>query len=165
MPRVKTVLLMGLAVVLGACGSSPSSGGGGQTAQLTAAQLCALVTPAEVGAALGVPVGAGVPSGVNSPSCTWTASNAAAAGINNEDVGAVGTIPFGLQGHSDAKVTPISGLGDAADFAASDDLPNAELDLKKGTKGLNITVGIPGMTQAQQEAAEKAIAVAAVARL
>jgi hypothetical protein len=161
---VQIVIALGVTVVLAACASSASSGGT-QTSGLTAAQLCALVTPAEVSAALGVSVGAGVPSGVNAPSCTWTAANGAAAGIARVDPSSVGQLPFGLQGLSNAAVTPITGVGDAAVFAASDDLPNAEVDLKKGTKGLNITVGARGITQAQQEAAEKAIAIAAVGRL
>jgi hypothetical protein len=73
-----------------------------------------------------------------------------------------GQVPFGLQGVDNHGVNPLSGLGDAAYFAAAGDIPDAELDIKKGGKAITITVGSSGFTQAQQEAAERAIGVAAV---
>ena len=155
-------------VVTVACGSSSSAGSSGTGNGFTAAQLCALATAAEVGAALGRTVPAGVPSGVNAPSCTWTAADASGATIAATDVGSVGTLPFGLQGTSGAHVTPIPNLGDAAFFASGgDDFPNAELDMKKGGRAVTITAAIAGgtMTQAQQEAVEKAIATAAAGRM
>ena len=78
--------------------------------------------------------------------------------------GSVGQVPFGLQGLTNHRATPVSGLGDAAFFAAAGDFPDAELDIKKGGKAITITLAVSGITQAQQEAAEQAIGVAAVKR-
>jgi len=154
-------------LLLAACASSSASSEESQTGMgFTAAQLCALVTPGQVGAAIGRSVPAGVPSGVNAPSCTWTASDAGAATIAATSPGSVGQIPFGLQGKSGAKVTSIPNLGDAAFFAsAGADFPQAELDMKKGSRAVTITAAWSGVTLAQQEAAELAIAKAAVARM
>ena len=163
--------LLGIAVMVvlvGACGSSSASGDTGTTGMgFTAADLCKLATPAEVGAAIGHSVPAGVPSGVNAPSCTWTADDASGATIAATGTGTVGQIPYGLQGISGAHVTPIPHLGDAAFFAAGGTGPTAELDMKKGGRAVTITVGIAGgtMTQEQQEAAELAIATAAAGRM
>ncbi len=150
-----------------ACGSSSASGNSGTGMGWTAAELCQLATPSEVGAAIGQSVPAGVPSGVNAPSCTWTAADASGATIAATDTGSVGQIPFGLQGNSAAHVTPIPHLGDAAFFAAGGTGPTAELDMKKGRRAVTITAAMAGgtMTQAQQEAAELAIATAAAGRM
>jgi hypothetical protein len=164
--------LLGIAVavvLVGACGSSSASDSGGQTSMgWTAAQLCKLATSGEIGAALGVSVPAGVPTGVNAPACVWTASDGSGATIAATDVASVGKLPFGLQGKSGAAVTPIPNLGDAAFFAAAGgDIPEAELDMKKGGHAVTITAGVAGvnMDKAQQEAIEKAIATVAAPRM
>jgi hypothetical protein len=164
--------LLGLAVivvVVGACGSSSASNDTGTIGMgFTAAQLCALATSMEVGAAIGRTVPAGVPTGVNAPACVWTADDGSGATIAATDPGSVGKIPFGLQGVSGAHVTPIPHLGDAAFFASGgSNLSPAELDMKKGGRAVTITAGIAGgnMTQGQQEAAELAIATAAAGRM
>jgi hypothetical protein len=155
-----------LVLSLGACASSTSSNGQTTTGMgFTASQLCGLVSATDVSAAIGVTVGAGVGSGVNAPSCTWSASSGAGATIAADDPGSVGQVPFGMQGLDNHRATPVSGLGDAAFFAAAGDLPDAELDIKKGGRAITITAAIQGVTQAQQEAAEQAIGVAAVKHL
>jgi hypothetical protein len=156
-----------LLVAVSSCGSSSASGNsGGSGMGFTAAELCALATPVQVGAAIGRSVPAGVPSGVNAPSCTWTASDAGGATIAASHVSSVGQIPFGLQGKEGAHVTAIPNLGDAADYAApGGDFPEAELDMKKGGRALTITASWPSVTLAQQEAAELAIAQAAVSHM
>ena len=73
-----------------ACGSSSQSSGTTTGLGFTAAQLCALATPAQVGGAIGRSVPAGVPSGVNAPSCTWTASDGGGATIAATVPSAVG---------------------------------------------------------------------------
>ncbi|HYC06687.1 MAG TPA: hypothetical protein VEG29_02085 [Candidatus Binatia bacterium] len=143
-------------------GGGGSGGAGGGGLGFTADALCALVTSDDVGAAIGNSVGAGVPSGVNAPSCTWTASNAAGATIAATDPGSVGQIPFGLQGISGAHVAQVPNLGDAAYFAAGASGPNVELDISKGGRAVTITVGIPNVfDQGTIEAAELAIGTAA----
>ena len=150
-----------LVLVLGACASSTSTGGQTSSLGFTAAQLCALATSADVSAALGVSVGS-AESGINAPACIWTGAGGAGATIAATDPSSVGQVPVGMQGLDNHGATAVSGLGDAAYFAAAGDIPDAELDIKKGGKAITITVGVSGFTQAQQEAAEKAIGVAAV---
>jgi len=156
-----------LLVAVSACGSSSSSGNsGGSGMGFTAAELCALATPAQIGAAIGRSVPAGVPSGVNAPSCTWTASDAGGATIAASPVSAVGQIPFGLQGKEGSHVTAIPNLGDGAYYAAPGaDFPLAELDMKKGGRAVTITASWPSVSLAQQESAELAIAQAAVSHM
>jgi hypothetical protein len=176
-----SILAMGVTVaVVAACssgssplpvftsGSSPSavssSSADVQTGLgFTADDLCALVTQADVSAAVGSPVGPGVPSGVNAPSCTWQASDASGATIAATDTGSVGQIPYGLQSVPGAHVTAVTGLGDKAFFAAGATGTTAELDIAKGSRAITITVGLadPNSTQTQQEAAEQAIGTAA----
>lgn len=152
-----------------AASDSAASPAGSQQPGLgfTADGLCALVTPADVSAALGTSVGAGVPSGVNAPSCTWQAADASGATIAANDPGSVGQIPFGLQGVPGAHVTAVNGVGDAAFFASGATGATAELDIRKGGRAITITVAIadPNFSQAQQEAAELAIGKAAAAKM
>jgi hypothetical protein len=164
------VVAIGIALALGACTSTSSSGSGQTTTGMgfTAAQLCGLVTTAEMSAALGTTVGDGVGSGVNAPACVWQSQTATEAGatIAADDPTTVGQIPFGLQNLTDPHVTAVSGLGDAAFFAAANIGLDAELDIKKGGRAITITVGFSASsTQAAQEAAEMAIGVAAAKRL
>jgi hypothetical protein len=161
-----------LAIVVAACGGSASPTATESAAPaaglgFTADQLCALATQADVGAALGVSVGPGVPSGVNAPSCTWQDSaSSAGATIAATDPADVGQIPFGLQGVSGAHVTAVPDLGDAAYFAAGASGPTSELDIRKGGRAITITVGIAGvLDQARQQAAELAIGQAAAKQM
>lgn len=160
-----------LLVALAACGSPTATPSGSTSVQtglgFTADQLCALVSVADISAAVGGPVDAGVPSGVNAPSCTWQSGDSklgvtiAASGPDT-----VGQIPFGLQGISGAHVTAVPNLGDAAFFAAGGSGPNSELDIRKGGRAITITVGIGGnLDQGVQQAAELAVGTAAAKNL
>jgi hypothetical protein len=160
-----------LLVAVAACGSPTGTPAGATSAPnglgYTADQLCALVSVADVGAAVGATVGAGVPSGVNAPSCTWQTSDSK-IGVTIAASGAstVGQIPFGLQGISGAHVTAVPNLGDAAFFAAGGSGPTSELDIRKGSYAITITVGIGGnIDQGVQQAAELAIGTAAAKNL
>jgi hypothetical protein len=160
-----------LVVALAACGSptatpaGTTSGAGGLG--FTADQLCALVSAADVGGALGATVDAGVPSGVNAPSCTWQSGDGkAAATIAATGPDTVGQIPFGLQGLTGAHVTAVPNLGDAAFFAAGASGPNSELDIRKGNRAITITLSMSGnFDQGVQQAAELAIGTAAAKNL
>ena len=160
-----------LLVALAACGSPTATPAGTTSAQnglgFTADQLCALVTTADVSAAVGGTVGDGVPSGVNAPSCTWQSSDAKlGATIAASGVGDVGQIPFGLQGISGAHVTAVPNLGDAAFYAAGGSGPTSELDISKGGRAITITVGVSGQfDQGVQQASELAIGKAAAANM
>lgn len=166
--RWRRSLLVSFAVVaLAACGSpttTPAGTTSGQTGLgFTADQLCALVTVDDVSSAVGGTVGAGVPSGVNAPSCTWQSSDSKlGATIAADGPETVGQIPFGLQGIAGAHVTAVPNLGDAAFFAAGGSGPTSELDIRKGGRAITITVGISGnFDQGVQQAAELAIGEAA----
>jgi hypothetical protein len=160
-----------LVVALAACGSPTAtpagSAAGGGGLGFTADQLCALVSVADISAAVGSTVDAGVPSGVNAPSCTWqTGDSKIGVTIAASGPDTVGQIPFGLQGLSGAHVTAVPNLGDAAFFAAGGSGPNSELDIKKGGRAITITVGISGnFDQGVQQAAELAIGTAAAKNL
>jgi Protein of unknown function (DUF3558) len=165
---ISLVLLGAAACTSGSATSEPTGTATPQNGMgFTAEDLCALVTQDQMSAALGASVGPGVPSGENAPSCTWQASDASGATIAATDVASVGQLPFGLQGVEGAAVTPVSGLGDKAYFAAPPSGPFAELDLAKGSRAITITVGLadPNTTQGQQEAAEQAIGAAAAANM
>ncbi len=160
-------------VLVAACGASaaspttPADQGGGSG--FSAADLCALVTQAEMSAAVGNAVAAGVPSGVNAPSCSWQDSTdpGASATIAATSPDSVGQLPYGLQGMPSPRVTSVSGVGDAAFFASAATGATAELDIRKGGRAITITVGStdPNYTQAQQEAAELAVGTAAAKRM
>jgi hypothetical protein len=178
MRRLGSISAMGMCLVLVAACSSGSSGSSSASDSstapsaetgmgFTADDLCALVTQDEVSAAIGSPVGPGVPSGVNAPSCTWQAADASGATIAATDPGSVGQIPFGLQGIAGAHVTAVDGLGDKAYFAAGGTGTTAELDIAKGGRAITITVGLadPNSTQQQQEGAEQAIGTAAAGHM
>jgi hypothetical protein len=169
----RTSLLLGsLLALVGACSSAASPPGSSAPSAatglgFTADQLCALVTQADVSAALGTTVGAGVPSGVNAPSCTWQDSaSSVGATIAATGPDTVGQIPYGLQGKEGAHVTAVPGVGDAAFFAAGGSGPTSELDIRKGGRAITITVGISGVfDQAKQQAAELAIGQVAAQHL
>jgi hypothetical protein len=160
-----------LLVALAACGSPTATPAGTTSAKnglgFTADQLCALVTVADVSSALGATVDPGVPSGVNAPSCTWQSGDGkAGATIAATGSDTVGQIPFGLQGISGAHVTAVPNLGDAAFFAAGASGPNSELDIRKGSHAITITLAIRGnIDQGVQQAAELAIGKAAAANM
>jgi hypothetical protein len=163
--RSAIVPLVLLAVA--ACGSPTAAPTGTPSVQtglgFTADQLCALVSAADIGSAVGTTVQAGVPSGVNAPSCTWQSSDAkVGVTIAATSPSTVGQIPFGLQGVSGAHVTAVPNLGDAAFFAAGASGPTSELDISKGGRAITITVGIGGnFDQGVQQAAELAIGTVA----
>lgn len=154
-------------------GPTPGSGSGAPSGTeatgmgFTADALCALASSADVSAALGTTVGAGVPSGVNAPSCSWQAADASGATIAASDPASVGQLPFGLQGNSGSHVTAVPNVGDAAFFAAGATGTTAELDIRKGGRAITITIALadPNTTQAQQEAAELAIGKVAAAKM
>lgn len=160
-----------LAVALAACGTPAATPAGSASSQtgggFTADQLCALVTAADIGSAVGTAVQAGVPSGVNAPSCTWQDTDSkVGVTIAASSPDTVGQIPFGLQGISGAHVTAVPNLGDAAFFAAGGSGPTSELDISKGGRAITITVGISGnIDQGVQQAAELAIGTAAASKL
>jgi hypothetical protein len=148
----------------GSATTPPDTGAGTGTAGMTAEQVCALLTTAEIQTATGLTVGAGVPEGVNVPSCTWTADGGALS-ISWEETSSVGQIAPGEQGNDSLKLVPVSGVGDKAFFTELGTI-GAALDFAKGSNALNVSFGMGASASlAQIEAAEKALALDALARM
>jgi len=165
-------LALSVVVALLVAGCSPSSsaddGGPKNGLGFTSAQLCALVTTADVSTATNSPMNDGVPDpSNNAASCSWQSPDAqVGATIAAIHTSEVGQLPYGLQNSPGAHVTEVKNLGDSAYFAEPASGPFAELDIAVGTRAIDITVGDnrdPGnYTMAQQETAEKAIGTVAV---
>jgi hypothetical protein len=143
-------------------GASAAVGGG--TAGMTADQLCQLLTTSEIQAATGVAVGAGVPEGVNAPSCTWQGDGGALT-LAWEEPSSVGTITPALQGDSAVSLVALGGVGDAAFYTVDGQLV-ANLDVSKASNALSVSVGFsPPQTIAKIESAEKQLALDALGRM
>ena len=131
-----------------------------------AGDACALLTPAEVGAALGVAVGAG--SHVTPTfkrTCTWnaTASGGGTVTLMLQDVGGFdGGKRLARMGGKNTSLTPVSGVGDDAYYLAIGSLVG--IMVKKGNVAFKIAV-YSRLPLDSLEAKEKALAQKAAARL
>ncbi len=152
-----------LALSLAGCHTSPSTA---DQSNSPATNPCFLLTSAQVGAALGVSVGAGVESGVNAPSCNWQSADGSATAVLNypEDTSQVCTITPALQGDTAIKLVHVSGLGTAACYTELGTI-QAMLDVSKGSKAFSIGAGLANGSQQQSEAAEKALALEVLAQI
>ncbi len=173
-PRFALVTVFVLAVVVAACGSGPAAssaggGGGGGGAAASAGggggagngttnaksyDLCTLLTQAEVSAATGGPMGAGVPQN-DGQMCLW-----------DGDSGEV-SISVGGTAFSDICVagTPsVSGIGDAACWLEGGKLATL-LEFSKGGQPWEIAVVQPNGTVDSIKSAEKTLALAALGRM
>ena len=152
-------LLASTLLVVIACGSSSTAKGNSAT------NACTLLTQAEVSAAVGAAVNAGVYEGPGAPNCTWTAASGAAATLNYpEDPGQVGQIPAGAQHMSGVSLVKVDGLGDAADYTVVGTI-SAELDVRKGSQAFQMDIGNDKASQAQIEAGEKTLATLVLTRI
>jgi hypothetical protein len=118
---------------------------------------CKLITPAEVGAAVGASVvqGASV-NGPTSSSCTWKSSGVTVI-VSTKTISAYDT------GKKALAPTPVSGVGDEA-YQTGNTIGYTALSVKKGGNAMTVSIRGPKDVAAVQ-AAEKAVAKAAVARL
>ena len=173
MRRSHLVVGLALALVSAACGgtaATPPPAGGSSPAEAAASgttvDACSLLTQAQVSAALGESVSAGVPSGANAPSCTWQDANGGGATLDYPtSPDQVGQIAAGESGNSAIVLVPVSGLGDAAYYTTNGTI-QADLAVRKGGQAFDISVSeVPPFTQAQAEAAEKALAQDVLTRL
>jgi hypothetical protein len=126
---------------------------------------CALLTPAQVSAALGVPVGSGAyVTPTFKKTCTWSATTSGG-----------GTVTLNLQSldlfesgkklasySKSASTAPVSGLGDDAYYFVTGKL--VSLIVKKGNAAFKVAV-YAQIPIEKQEAAEKSLAVQAVSGL
>jgi hypothetical protein len=175
-PTRATVSFVILAAMLvGACSSSgatsaPTSAAiaSGSGTGAAPSDPCALLTQAEVSAALGSPVGPGAT--IDDPrTCTWEYTPGgsvpkaqASIDIETDSFDNLCNVPsnpaIGLT------MIPLTGVGDAACIAElSGTIPVLTFD--KGGHAYSTSVGLGNVPPATTEAAEKAMAVAAAARL
>lgn len=128
---------------------------------------CSLLTPAQVGAALGVNVGAGKPLPGNSKLCHWGAPVLMAKATTKKGVMLTLKDPMAFAyakmpvGHGITKV-PVSGIGDDAVYGTTPGYPTV-LTVKKGD--VVFVVHVNGFPDDQIKAKEKALALDVLAKL
>ena len=176
------VILATIAGLVAACSSSgspapsPSAGGGGAnqaptppTAQasavaasgVTVADPCSLLTPAQVSAVIGLPVGPG-DSGGDTHLCDWShpdsngVPDAQVLLSTNEDPG---LCDEGSSTTLGITVTPVTGLGDKACMAQAAGLQAGDnLTFYKGALGFSITASGKAANVANELARDTALA-------
>ena len=148
------------AVCIGAAAMVPAA------TRAPAGDACALLTPAQVGAALGVPVGAGAyVTPTFKKTCTWTASASGGGFVTLllQDVsGFEGGKALGQMASKNLSVTPVSGVGDDAYYLAVGD--QVGLIVKKGSAAFKVAV-YAHIPVESKEAKEKILAQQVVAEL
>jgi hypothetical protein len=131
-----------------------------------AGDACALLTPAQVGAALGVSVGAGsYITPTLKKTCTWksTTSDGGYVTLMLEDVGGFeGGKQLGQTASKNLSVTSISGVGDDAYYLAVGE--QVGLIVKKGNVAFKVAV-YAHVPVESKEAKEKTLAQQVVAGL
>jgi hypothetical protein len=149
-------------------GTSAGSGGSGSGGGPTLSDPCSLLTQAEVSAALGKPVGPGTPEN-GAKSCAWdyTSSSGsieaqASIDIEGESFDKLCGVPSNAA--LGITMTQLIGVGDKACIAElAGSLP--VLTFEKGGHVLSTSVGLGNVPPATAEAAAKALAIAAAARI
>lgn len=129
---------------------------------------CALLTPAQVGAVLGITVGAGTPLiPANTKLCQWGAVSLAGKGMAKKGVMLTLQNPMAFAyakmpvGHGIIKV-PVSGIGDDAVYGTTPGYPTV-LTVKKGD--VVFVVHVNGFPDDQIKAKEKQLALDVLAKL
>ncbi len=137
----------------------------GQGAVPAPRDACALLTPAEVSAALGVNVGAGTHPAANSPLiCKWIVPGANEATAKFVMMAMETSLRFKYEtAPMQGRITePLAGVGDAAVYVDTPGFSPA-LSVKKGDSAFQIRVF--HLPNDQIKAQEKALALKVVARL
>jgi hypothetical protein len=146
-------------------GPTPPTGGGGSGAS---GDPCALLTQAEVSAALGVAVGPGTAAQGETHGCDWQYPPSGGPQEHANLVIDVGTPFAGLCNGPSGAVTiiPVSGVGDGACFTQVVGLGGWNLNFEKGSEAYSVSVGLAaGASDAAIQAADKTLALDAVAKL
>lgn len=132
-------------------------------ATAASADACSLLTPAQVGTALGASVGAGTyVTPTFKKTCTWTVTGGHEyVTLMLEDVNSFdsGKVPLAAS----IIVTPASGVGDDAYYLAVG--PNVGLIVKKGNVSFKVAVYASDTTLDKKKALEKALAQQVVSGL
>ncbi len=153
-------------------GSPPGSAAASSAAVAAGSDPCSLLTQAEVSAVLGVSVGPGGPAEGESHGCSWLYPP---GGVPKEqaNIDIESGTPFsslcGVQSNAALGLTivQVSGVGDGACFTTMAGLgAGTNLTFEKGGQAYSVSVILPfGTPDAAVEAADKTLALDAVARL
>jgi hypothetical protein len=151
MPRIQSLIAALATALAPAARAAPSD-------------ACALLTPAQVGAALGAPVEAGKPiTPTDHKVCTWAGGKAGFVTLMLQTAQSFDAARRQAPDLAGAvSVTPVSGLGDGAMFVGMGD--NTGLVVKKGAVSFKVAV-YQHTTIDKKQAAEKILAAQALARL
>jgi hypothetical protein len=149
-----------VAIIIAATAMAPS------TNAAAPGDACALLNSAQVGAALGVPVGAGTyVTPTFTKTCTWTATTSGGGtvtlNLQNLDQYAGGK-KLASYGKS-VSANPIGGIGDEAYYFGSDKL--VSLAVKKGGGAFKVAVYAHDLPIEKQQAVEKALALQVASQL
>jgi hypothetical protein len=178
-----TTIGIGAILLAGACssGSSPSASSAAAIASSApvppvssspggaSSDACSLLTQAEVSAAVGAPVGPGT-AGDDPRTCNWEYIPAggtgpkAQASIDIESASFDSLCKVPSNASIGLTMIPLSGVGDAACIAELTGMLPV-LTFEKNGRTYSTSVGLGNVPVATTEAAEKAMAVAAAARL
>jgi hypothetical protein len=150
-PRLIACFIVGTAIAHPAIAATPGD-------------ACSFLSPAQVSAALGAPVGAGTyVTPAFKKTCTWSATTSGG-----------GTVTLNLQGldlyeggkkiasYGKVSTTSVSGIGDDAYYFGTDKL--ASLIVKKGSVAFKVAV-YAHIPVEKQEATEKALATQVASQL
>lgn len=153
--------IVGAAIVMISAAIAP-------TANAAADDACSLLSSAQVGAAAGVPFGAGTyATAIFKKTCTWMTSG--------NDPKTAETITLYLQsvdafesgkrfgGAKSAAITPVSGIGDDAYYLVIG--TTVSIQVKKGNTAFKVTVYTNGISAEKKQAIEKALAQQVVGKL
>lgn len=156
-PSAKSLLLPLSVAILVLCLAAPSA------TALPPDDACALLTPAQVGAAAGSTPGPGTYVTPDfKRTCTWTLPNN--AGLVTLFIMAPGAFESGRTlAAGGAVITPLSGVGDDAYYLAVG--PAIGLGVKKGSVTFKVTLYGAGFPMEKKQAVEKALAQQVVPQL
>jgi hypothetical protein len=121
--------------------------------------VCTLLTPAEVGAAIGETAKQATLTG-NALNCHWAGTS---AGSQNGALVLIYTLAQYDTAKADLGGTPVSGVGDDAFFSGTG--TDLTLIVKKGSKAFVVLVTIVGASADKLQAAEKSLALLIVGRI
>jgi Protein of unknown function (DUF3558) len=151
-----------------AVGSLSPSAAASSAAGAPVSDPCSLLTQAEVSAALGVSVGPGGPAQGETHGCSWQTPSGAPSANIVIDVGTPFSHLCGAPSNPAAGITvvQISGVGDGACYITMAGLSaGTNLTFEKGGQAYAVSVSLPSGTDATVEAANKTLALDAVAKL
>ncbi len=133
-------------------------------AQAPKVDACALLTPTQIGAALGMPVA--ISLGQGTQACQWTATKPGSNAVK-VSVSFISMAGFDAAKKSFGPITstPVGGLGEDAYYSTMGRPDTTTLRVKKGASAFTVRVFGGGLSADEAENEEKAVAQAVLAKL